>query len=77
MSKFPEPVRQNGRLYFVDCAMENYKRSLAGLPPLPADPHAKIRLLPASEVAADLGVGRRTLGRRIAKQDNVATGEAV
>jgi len=75
MSTFPEPIRQNGRLYFVDRAIEDYKRSLAGLPPLPADPNAKIRLLPASEVAADLGVGRRTIGRRI-RQESGATGAA-
>ena len=74
--EFPAPIRQNGRLYFVDHAVENYKRELAGLPPLPPDPNAKIVFRPASEVAADFGFGRRTLGRRITKRENTATGAA-
>jgi hypothetical protein len=74
--EFPEPIRQNGRLYFVDRVIENYKRKLAGMPALPDDPTAPIKLRPASEVAADFGFGRRTLGRRIAKRSDEANGEA-
>ncbi len=74
--EFPAPVRQAGRLYFVDRAIENYKRALAGLPPLADDPSAPIKLRPASEVAADFGFGRRTLGRRIAKSTNNAASDA-
>ena len=73
---FPAPIRQNGRLYFVDRAIENYKRELAGLPPLPEEPSAKIILRPASDVAADFGFGRRTLGRRIAKRGDNSSTEA-
>ena len=76
MSQFPKPIRQNGRLYFVERAIENYKRELAGLPPLPEDSVAKIKLLPAVEVAAEFGFGRRTLGRRVAERSDGATGKA-
>ena len=76
MSQFPEPVRLNGRLYFHRAALENHKRALLGLDPLPADANAKIELVPAPDAAAEFGFGRRTLGRRIAKRDNTATVEA-
>ena len=76
MSTFPDPVRLNGRLYWHREAIENHKRSLLGLPPLPADSGAKIELVSASDVAAEFGFGRRTLGRRLAKRDDNAAGEA-
>jgi hypothetical protein len=74
--EFPTPVRLNGRLYFVDRAIENHKRKLAGLPALPDDPTAPIKLRPASEVAADFGFGRRTLGRRVAQLSERTSGVA-
>ncbi len=74
--EFPEPIRRNGRLYFVDRAIENYKRALAGLPLLPEDPTAPIKFRTAADVAADFGFGRRTLGRRIAKSTNNAASDA-
>lgn len=70
--QFPELTRSNGRLYGERGAFENYKRALAGLPPLELDPNRKIELVPAKQIAKELGFGRRTLGRRIA-----ITGEAV
>jgi hypothetical protein len=74
--EFPEPIRRNGRLFFVDRQVENYKRALAGLPLLPDDPNAPIKFRPAASVAADFGFGRRTLGRRIAKRSDEANGKA-
>jgi len=75
-TNFPAPIRQNGRIYFVDRQIENHKRALAGLPLLPDDPSAPIKLRPASEGAAEFGFGRRTLGRRIAKHGDNSAGEA-
>jgi hypothetical protein len=61
--KFPEPVRQNRRLYFRRDEIENHKLALAGLPPRPAS--EVIELVPAAKVAAEFGFHRRTLGRRL------------
>src|SRR4051794_40236066 len=74
--EFPEPIRRNGRLFFIDRQIENYKRALAGLPLLPDDPNAPIKFRAAGDVASDFGFGRRTLGRRIAKRNETATGAA-
>ncbi len=71
--EFPTPIRQNGRLLFVDRQVENHKRALAGMPPLPDDPNAPIKFRAASEVANDFGFGRRTLGRRLRKSDCAKT----
>lgn len=65
-AEFPAPIRLNGRIFFDDHELENYKRRLLGLPELPRDPSAKIKLRPAAAVAAELGICRRTVGRRIA-----------
>ena len=68
--EFPSPVRLQGRLYWSRTALENYKRELLGLAPLPIDPQTKIELVPATEAASEFGFGRRTLGRRI-KRDAI------
>jgi hypothetical protein len=65
-AQFPALIRQNGRLYGERGALENYKRVLAGMPPLNLDPNRPVELVPAKQIAAELGFGRRTLGRRIA-----------
>ena len=65
MPKFPTPVRQNGRMFFFRSHIEAYKRALAGLPLV--DFQGVDSLVPALTVAAELGFGRRTLGRRIAE----------
>jgi hypothetical protein len=71
MSTFPNPVRQNGRLYFRRDEVENHKLALAGLPP--RMPSEVIELVPAAKVAHEFGFHRRTLGRRLASADaNVA-----
>jgi hypothetical protein len=66
--KFPALIRQNGRLYGERGAFENYKRLLAGLPPLNLDANRPVELIPAKQIAAEMGFGRRTLGRRIKEQ---------
>lgn len=62
--EFPIPIRYGGRLKFNVREFENFKRALAGLPILDRDPQEPIRFIAASDVCADLGIDRRTLGRR-------------
>ena len=65
--EFPAPRAINGRLFFVRSEVEVYKHDLAGLPPPPRA--AVIELVPAKAVAAELGITRRTLGRRVADRE--------
>jgi len=62
---FPTAVVFGGRLRFDEYAFESYKRRLAGLPVANRDPNAPVRFKSAQAVCADLGINRRTLGRRI------------
>ena len=62
---FPQPAVFGGRLRFDEYEFEAYKRRLAGLPVVERDPNTPIRFKSAHEVCADLGINRRTLGRRI------------
>jgi hypothetical protein len=64
-SDFPAPFRLNGRLMWDRHPIENYKRSLMGLPPLERDPQAPITFVSAKQLSAELPYGRRTLGRRV------------
>jgi hypothetical protein len=63
--KFPSPARFGGRLRFDAFEVERFKRSLAGLPRRERGPEEPIRFVDASDVCADLGIDRRTLGRRV------------
>jgi hypothetical protein len=76
MSKpnFPSPRRINGRLYWERGEIEDYKRALLGLPPAERGP--TLELVPASVLGRELGVGRRTLGRRIAGRPSEAGAES-
>ena len=65
-AKFPVPARIGGRLRFDAFDAERYKRELAGLPALERDPQQPIRFVDASAICRDLGINRRTLGRRVA-----------
>ena len=65
--EFPAPRAINGRLFFVRSEVEAYKRELAGLPPLPQA--SVIEMVPAKKLAEELGVGRRTIGRRVAESE--------
>jgi hypothetical protein len=62
---FPAPFRHAGRLMWERHEVENYKRSLMGLPPLERNPHTPITFVSAKQLAAELPFSRRTLGRRI------------
>jgi hypothetical protein len=65
---FPTPVVFGGRLRFDEYDFESYKRRLAGLPVTDRDPNAPVRFKNAHEACADLGINRRTLGRRIPRR---------
>jgi hypothetical protein len=71
MPQFPTPVRINGRLYIRRLDLEDYKAGLVAAA-LGSTPHVRPSvepdcLIPLKQVAAELGVGRRTIGRRIAE----------
>jgi hypothetical protein len=73
MPKFPTPIEQNGRLYFVERDLDNYIRELARLPTV-ADCGDIVRLIPAVDAASRLGICRRSLGRRIVESRQTAEG---
>jgi hypothetical protein len=62
---FPSPFRHAGRLMWDRHDIENYKRSLIGLPPHERDSNAPIVFVTARQLADELPYGRRTLGRRV------------
>ena len=62
---FPQPAVFGGRLRFDEYEFEVYKRQLAGLPIAERSPDAPVRFRTAQDICADLGINRRTLGRRI------------
>jgi hypothetical protein len=68
---FPKAVLQNGRNFFFRHQIEDHKRALAGLPPV--EPPAVLELVPAAQVAAEYGFGRRTLGRLMEAAKKVET----
>jgi hypothetical protein len=71
----PAPIRgMNGRLSFIESEVNNYIRSLAGLPLLEPSPDAPVKVISAMTFAERLDVNRRTLGRRI--RNAVRTAEA-
>jgi hypothetical protein len=53
-------------MYFWRSQLEAHKRELAGLP-FDENPPLDV-LVPASEAAADFGIGRRTIGRRVVER---------
>ncbi len=72
--EFPRPIRLRGRLFFDRFDVETYKRALIGLPALERNPKDTIEFVPAKRLKDEIGVNRRTLGRRVAGR--VAFGEA-
>ena len=66
LPEFPSPFRFGSRLRFDHHEHENYKRALAGLPPVERGEGERIRFVDASAICSDLAINRRTLGRRIA-----------
>jgi hypothetical protein len=72
-AEFPTPIRLRGRLFFRRADLELYKRSLLaehGLLKLDQQFIAPAieELVTAEQAARELGCGRRTLGRRIARK---------
>jgi hypothetical protein len=65
-AEFPSPIVKNRRNYFLRHQLENYKRSLAGLPLIDENNVSVVELVPAPQAAEELGQSRRTLGRRMA-----------
>jgi hypothetical protein len=63
--EFPAPFRLAGRLVWDRYAVENYKRSLMGLPLVERDPTAPITFVSARQLTEELPFGRRTIGRRV------------
>jgi hypothetical protein len=63
--EFPKSVKIRVKLYFERFAFENYKRQLVDLPLLERERGVPVELLTAGQAAAELGRGRRTIGRRI------------
>ena len=74
--KIPNPTRQRGRLYWDRFEFENYKRGLAGIALLERDLSKPIELVPATQIARELGFGRRTLGRLIEGFEKGAAAES-
>ena len=62
---FPAPFRHGGRLVWDRHEVENYKRSLIGLPPVERDPQTPISFVTARQLTAEFPYGRRTIGRRV------------
>jgi hypothetical protein len=63
--EFPAPAMFSGRLKFIRYEIDDYKRALALLPPIDRGPEPPVVFVGASDVCADLGIDRRTLGRRV------------
>jgi hypothetical protein len=67
--RFPPTTEMNGRLYVLRSDFERYKAELVsfaqGVEPAVPPPVNPDFFVPMKQVAAELGVGRRTIGRRI------------
>jgi hypothetical protein len=74
--RFPDVVFFKGRGYMLRSDLDRYKSELQAFA-LGVAPVAPLRinpdpLVPLKAVSAELGVGRRTIGRRIAESQRVA-----
>jgi hypothetical protein len=78
--KWPAMANINGRWYMSRDNLNRYKAELmaSALGAEPAYPPADERnpLIPLKEVAAELGVGRRTIGTRMAEAAKAALARA-
>jgi hypothetical protein len=70
--EFPAPVKIRGRLYWARGRIEDYKRRCLGLPPLNDDGPAATELVSAKQLSKEIGVGRRTIGRRVFETETAA-----
>lgn len=72
---FPPPIRMRGRLFWRRSELEHYKRKImaaavGGDAELHPSQEQIETFVPAEQVAREFGIGRRTLGRRIAERSN-------
>jgi hypothetical protein len=78
---FPEVIVLRGRNYVWRSAFERYKadlvrHTLSGRYPPPPPPPGPDTLIPLKLAAAELGVGRRTIGRRLKQTTDAAAAVA-
>jgi hypothetical protein len=70
-SRFPDVLWQNGRGYILRSELDRYKTDLIaaalGVAPVYSPRVNPDPLVPLKAVSEELGVGRRTIGRRIAE----------
>jgi hypothetical protein len=82
MPRFPDVIWQKNRGYVLRSAFNQYRAELqaAALGVAPVAPHSvePDPLVPLKQVSAELGVGRRTIGRRIleAQRETAASEQA-
>jgi hypothetical protein len=78
--RFPPTTEMNGRLYVLRSDFERYKVELIafaqGVEPTAPPPVNPDFFVPMRQVAAELGVGRRTIGRRIKLSQTTRVEEA-
>ena len=72
--EIPAPFEMNGRLYFKRSELEAYKKAVFAwatggqlAPPAESNPPVE-EFVSAQQAARELGVGRRTIGRRIVER---------
>ena len=80
--ELPAPLDMSGRLYFQRSVIEHYKQSLIAWASGAQDPPVYIppaveEFVTAEQVARELGVTRRTIGRRIAGRSPVTPPKSV
>lgn len=64
-ARFPAPVMVNNCYFFTRRSIEDYKRQLAGFPPLVADPSAPVELIKLATVAKELDRHPLTIKRAL------------
>jgi hypothetical protein len=67
--KFPKPVHMKGLRLFDRYKLEEFKRALLGLPPIPRDPDKPIELATAATVRSEFGISHSTLDRHVAASE--------
>jgi hypothetical protein len=74
--RIPLPFRVNGRLYLRRSQLDRYKAELQahalGVRPIYSPPVEPDPFIPLKAVETELGIGRRTIGRRIAEAQAAA-----
>jgi hypothetical protein len=80
LPRFPLVIWQKNRGYVPRSDLDTYKAALAayalGVKPVQPVKIEPDPLVPLKQVAAELGVGRRTIGRRIAEAEAAADNSA-